>query len=243
VRDYISLTSRALASIHRAARRFTMKHSIVLALAVCACTAPARVSPQTPNQSVPELAARRAQMIQWLHEYREAGIYPSDAAGMPASVFRDANGVRCPMAELIHKSGRDDLVDAVATQANALRLADVHSGPLYDWMTHSGLTLQEIAMVQGAMNIDMGPLEYIPQNREIIMASALGQVRGHLDTAEVALRDGTAAGLTALAALAPSEKTKGPIVPAQLAAAAQSQHVVLAPQRSRAGAWIVRVRN
>jgi len=174
-----------------------MKHSILAAIALCACTP--RPAAQAPAQSVPELAARRAQMIQWLHEYKEAGVYPTDDAGMPLSVFRDARGVRCPMAELIHKSGRDDLVDAVVAQDNALRLADVHSGPLHDWMVQSGLTLEEIAMVQGAMNIDFQPLEYVPERREILQASARGQVRGHLATAEVALRDNTAHSLAALA--------------------------------------------
>lgn len=184
--------------------------ALVPGLVLAACTA--RPAAQSPRP-IAELAARRAQMIQWLHEYKEAGVYPIDGAGMPLSVFRDARGVRCPMAELIHKSGRDDLVDAVAAQANDLRLADVHAGPLYDWMMESGLTLPEIAMVQGAMNVDLGPLEYVPEQREILQASARAEVRGHLATAEVALRDNTAAGLERIAA-APHRPTAGAIVPA-----------------------------
>jgi len=202
-----------------------------LALVVSACAA--RQSPAvtevTDVADVADLAARRAQMIQWLHEYKEAGVYPTDDAGMPLSVFRDARGVRCPMAELIHKSGRDDLLDAVVAQANDLRLADVHAGPLYDWMLDSGLTLPEIAMVQGAMNIDFQPLEYQPEQREILQASARAEVRGHLATAEVALRDNTAAGLARIAAV-PHRPTKGPIVPAGITRSPQPVRVVVGRQ-------------
>ena len=192
-----------------------------LALVVSACAA--RQAPKAAE--VADLAGRRAQMIQWLHEYKEAGVYPTDDAGMPLSVFRDARGVRCPMAELIHKSGRDDLVDAVAAQANDLRLADVHAGPLHDWMMESGLTLPEIAMVQGAMNVDF----YVPeQPREILQASARAEVRGHLATAEVALRDNTAAGLERIAA-APHRPTRGSIVPAGIKP--QVPRIVVLPAR------------
>src|SRR5262245_58497623 len=77
-----------------------------------------------PNagHSVSELAGRRAQMIDWIHEYREAGVYPTDDLGRPASVFQDARGVRCPMADLIFRSGHADLVEAVAKEHNAVRL-------------------------------------------------------------------------------------------------------------------------
>jgi len=206
-------------------------------LVLAACTArPAAQSPKPTD--VAELAARRAQMIQWLHEYKEAAVYPTDDAGMPLSVFRDARGVRCPMAELIHKSGRDDLVNTVVAQANDLRLADVHAGPLYDWMMESGLTLPEIAMVQGAMNVDFGPLEYVPEQREILQASARAEVRGHLATAEVALRDNTAAGLERIAA-ASHRPTAGPIVPG---VRPQPVRIGMVP-RQRGRAFVVPVRN
>lgn len=147
----------------------------------------------TPEPTA-QLAARRAQIIGWLHDYREAGSYPVDDAGMPLSAFTDSRGVRCPMAEMIHKSGRDDLVAAVTAEANTVRLADVHSGPLYDWMLASGLTQDEIALVQGAMEISYAP--FIEQTHEVQMVAARAAVRAKLEVAEVALRNGTAASLT-----------------------------------------------
>jgi len=130
---------------------------------------------------------RRAKLIDWLHDYRVAGVFPSD--GMrPISVFVDARGVRCPMAEMIHLSGRDDLVEAVHRKNNTLRLATVHSGPLFDWILDSGLTQEEVALVQGAMTIE--------ESRWMIESPsasqlAIANVTGKLEMAEAALRSAT----------------------------------------------------
>ncbi|HEX5059667.1 MAG TPA: hypothetical protein VFV99_09925 [Kofleriaceae bacterium] len=131
-------------------------------------------------------------MISWLRDYYEAGVYPTDEGGRPISVFKDARGVRCPMAELIARSGHEDLVDEIAAIDNKMRLADVKDGPVFDWMAESGLTIEEIAMVQGAMDIDYTWMRQQPNieiqrqpNGEIILAR--GQVRGRLETAVTAL--------------------------------------------------------
>jgi len=197
------------------------KQAILMTMLLAACSTTSRAPAPTPAVAEPaaatvaELAARRAQMIEWLHEYEQAGVFPTDAAGMPLSVFRDARGVRCPMAELIHRSGRDDLVDAVAREANALRLADVHDGPLYAWMMRSGLTQDEIAMVQGAMTIDeMRMMRELPV-QDLRIASANGVVHGKLETAEIALRNATAHSVSVAAARLPAARAHaaGPVVP------------------------------
>jgi len=187
-----------------------MKRTILF-LMLAACGGSTAGKPQTAIQPVADLAGRRAQMIQWLHEYGDAGAFPTDGAGDVISVFRDTKGVRCPMAELIHRSGRDDLVDAVATTANDLRLADVHGGPLYDWMLQSGLTLKEIELVQGIAQVNYVQidLESVPDR----IAAGRAEVRGHLVTAEKALRDNTAQSLPIVLAGLARTPTAGPIVP------------------------------
>lgn len=178
-----------------------MKHLLVISILLAAChTTTGPVAPTTPD-----LAGRRAQMLAWLHAYAEAGQFPQDADGNPRSVFRDARGVRCPMAELIYRSGHGDLVDQVARTHNDLRLADVHGGPLYAWIVESGLTQQEVAMIQGAMTVEEMKMmaEQRPQLATAINAGAVkrasewGQVKGHLATAEVALKMATPASLAA----------------------------------------------
>ena len=85
----------------------TMTVLLTTILAACAATPRAPTSPTAP------LVERRAQLLRYLDEYVAAGQYPTDDAGMPQSVFVDARGVRCPMAELIWRSGHPELVDAV----------------------------------------------------------------------------------------------------------------------------------
>jgi hypothetical protein len=158
----------------------------ILLLALVACQTAPRSMSSSPAPATAELAARRAQMIAWLRDYGEAGVYPTDALGRPTSVFRDAKGVRCPMAELIHRSGRADLVDQVVTTNNKLRLADVEDGALHDWMMASGLTIEEIAMVQGVPEFNYGQLQFqVESTNQVILAK--GQMRGRIDMAVAAL--------------------------------------------------------
>jgi hypothetical protein len=189
-----------------------MKHLIVFALLCAAC---ATLSPAAaPSSQLGELTRRRDDAISRLHEYREKGVFPTSADGMPLSVFRDAHGVRCPMAQLIHDSGRDDLVNAVVARNNELRLADVHEGPLYDWMLHSGLTLDEIAMVQGALQDDVMSRFRFIENPRMELVAAHARVAGRLEMAETALRNATPHILASIAALADAPHVStGPVVP------------------------------
>jgi hypothetical protein len=163
---------------------------LVLALSACSITPkPVAAPPVAASVDVPvsnELALRRGRLISWLHDYRVAGVFPTDDKG-PISVFVDAHGVRCPMAEMIHLSGRDDLVEAVHRENNAVRLADVHSGPLYNWMLSSGLTQEEVALVQGAMNLDQQQRFFIEGTSELATAN----IEGKLEMAEAALESAT----------------------------------------------------
>lgn len=217
-------------------------------LAGCSTThaTPAAASPATVAETTPllELAQRRATVIGWLHDYREAGVFPHDAAGLPASVFQDAAGVRCPMAELLHKSGRDDLVAAVAKEANGVRLAEVHAGPLHAWMLASGLTQEEIAMVQGAMNISFDWMPPEEAGSPILAGNAA--VRAKLEIAEIALRDNTAPSLAAAAKRLPaharpealaSTRIAGAVVPDAAIPRVVLQAVRPSMQRMRVGRY------
>jgi len=212
-----------------------MNRTVMLSLVLAAGCATASASPpMSPAHTAVELAARRAQVLEWLREYRLAGAYPTDASGRPLSVFVDAKGVRCPMAELIHKSGRDDLVEAVTKEGNAVRLADVHDGPLHDWMLASGLTQDEIDLVQGAANIDFGWM----QNQEwtIQVAQGTAEVRGKLETAELALRQGTAHSLEVALGRLPPSRTPEELAHAKIAGKVLSAQAIAAQPKPSAGA-------
>jgi hypothetical protein len=174
-------------------------------------------TPATANVAATEtaeLAARRIQMLEYLHDYTEAAQFPTDDAGLPRSVFVDSKGIRCPMAELIYRSGHADLVEAVAREHNQVRLSEVNEGPLLAWMQSSGLTRDEIDLIQGVADLDMVWLQEAPSQETIL---ARGQVRGRLESAERAIRNGTAHSLEVAVAALPN----GKVPEAKLAAGAK----------------------
>jgi hypothetical protein len=107
------------------------------------------------------------------------------------------------MAELIFRSGHPDLVQAVALEHNKVRLADVNEGPLLAWMQSSGLTRDEINLIQGAADIDYMWMQEMQMESEATIL-ARGQIRGRLETAERSLRDGTPHSLEVAVAALPN---------------------------------------
>jgi hypothetical protein len=95
------------------------------------------------------LAEIRAHNLAAFHAYATAGVYPSNVYKPGAlNVWRDQDGHFCAAATIIRASGEIELTDRVAEQTNFIRLADVTSGPLMDWMLTSGLTQEELVAIQ-----------------------------------------------------------------------------------------------
>ena len=162
-------------------------------------------APTDPHR---ELADARTVTLDRLHAYLVAEVYPLDELGRPESMFRDPSGRLCAMASLIDGSGRGDLVDEVARTNNHLRLADVHDGPLLDWMLHSGLTQEEIALVQGALEIDYSHLRFQQEPVDPRIAAAVGraEVSDRIRAAEAQLRRDTARSLAVAGGRLPARR-------------------------------------
>lgn len=95
------------------------------------------------------LEERRALNIERLRAYREAGVYPRNrVVDAQANVFVDEDGHHCAVANLMRLDGETDLIAQTAANNNLVVLADVHDGPLNDWMLNSGFTRAEIARIQ-----------------------------------------------------------------------------------------------
>ncbi len=114
--------------------------------------APVVVDPidaMSPAAAKKELARRRSIALARLRAYRQAAIYPRNRGidGL-ANVFIDELGQLCAMAKLIQLSGRQDLVDQIHRENNLIRLGTVTSGPIHAWILRSGLTLEEVALIQ-----------------------------------------------------------------------------------------------
>jgi hypothetical protein len=103
------------------------------------------VSSFTPAQKV-----RRARLIQWLREYRNAATFPkNDRFKVATPFFRDSEGTLCAMAYLIDRSGRRDIVDKVAATRNNAYVRELADDPaLIAWLDSSGLSLAEAARIQ-----------------------------------------------------------------------------------------------
>ena len=99
-----------------------------------------------------KLAEARAVNIAAFVAYERAGVYPSNTtkAG-PLNVWRDADGHLCAAATVIDRSGEHALVRHIGDTDNNLRLATVQDGPVMSWILESGLTQEELVMIQAPM--------------------------------------------------------------------------------------------
>jgi hypothetical protein len=91
---------------------------------------------------------RRANLARF-HAYATAGVYPSNTyrPGL-ANVWRDDAGHYCAAASMIAASGQADLVIETGDRDVFIRLRDVTSGPLHEWILTSGLTRAEVDLIQ-----------------------------------------------------------------------------------------------
>ena len=95
------------------------------------------------------LVAQRAKNLASFRAYQQAGVFPSNTfQDRKLNVWRDDAGHLCAAATIINLSGQTALVTRVAEQNNFLKLGDVTTGPLMDWILTSGFTQAEIAMIQ-----------------------------------------------------------------------------------------------
>ena len=94
--------------------------------------------------------ARRTQLISWLREYRNEAIFPTnDRFSNPTPFFRDKYGVLCAMGYLIDRSGRSDIVNAVAESRNNAYIRELADDPrLIAWLDSAGLSVAEAARIQ-----------------------------------------------------------------------------------------------
>ena len=116
------------------------------------------------------LAEERQTHLARFHEYRKKRVYPHNTyqPGM-LNVWRDADDHLCAIATLVHRDGLDDLVDSLAKDDNNVKTADLTGGPLLDWVLTSGLTQEEVVMIQQPSAADVEEMDraYRAEQRRI----------------------------------------------------------------------------
>lgn len=130
-----------------------------------------------------KLAETRARHLAELRAYWQQGDFPqNEMSPRIANIFRDDIGRLCAVANMIQKDGGNDaLIDQTARDNNMIRLADVESGPLYEWILTSGFTQEEIAMIQ---------VPYMPP-RQMSDMEERARIQERLSDVEERLRDDT----------------------------------------------------
>jgi hypothetical protein len=97
-----------------------------------------------------KLAERRQVMFDRFLAYREGRVYPINE--LPGGGFRhvwvDNYGNLCAAATLISGDWGRDVTIRIGQTDNQLKLADVKTGPVADWILTSGLTHHEIVAIQ-----------------------------------------------------------------------------------------------
>lgn len=136
--------------------------SVLLATSLGACAGTATIAPVKPDVIAPakqldraklrqKLAARRDLNIQRFLAYREARVYPVSSTPGTTHLWFDEAGNLCAAATLISAEWGVEATMRVGEENLNLKLADVTTGPLADWILMSGLTKHEIVAIQAPM--------------------------------------------------------------------------------------------
>ncbi|HEY4243453.1 MAG TPA: hypothetical protein VGM88_26755 [Kofleriaceae bacterium] len=131
-----------------------------------------------------QLIQNRATNLARFRAYVAAGSYPSNTfQPTTLNVWRDNDGHFCAAATIIRASGAVLLVDRVAEQANNIKLGDVKQGPLMDWMLTSGLTQEEIALIQRPFRpVSNAPDPQIIPDRRVAETDRLKKLYAEIDS-------------------------------------------------------------
>jgi hypothetical protein len=145
-------------------RRRWLLGTLLLSLSLGACspaTQPRTVATPKPIVVKPEapaidraklraaLSARRDTVVARFLAYRDAGVYPINTfSDQPEHIWLDAYGHLCAAATLVSEDWGYSAAANVSLENNFIKMADVHDGPLSDWVLTSGLTHHEIVSIQ-----------------------------------------------------------------------------------------------
>jgi hypothetical protein len=102
------------------------------------------------------LAKRRAEHLASFHRFRLTKVYPHNSyePGM-LNVWTDADGHLCAVATMMADAGQAPLVTQTASADNYVRVSQLADGPVLDWVLTSGLTQEEIVMIQAPTEADL----------------------------------------------------------------------------------------
>jgi hypothetical protein len=109
------------------------------------------------NAFTPEAQARRAHLLDELHRYWRAGVFPRNS-GHPFEqhpYFIDHEGRACAVGALVQRSGHEALARRIDRQFHTEYVPNMDDAELLTWAEAHGFTVQELALIQpGYCNCD-----------------------------------------------------------------------------------------
>lgn len=98
----------------------------------------------------PDLQTARARTLSDLRAYYRRGVFPHNDAhpGQHRPAFIDRDGRLCAVAHLLIRSGHADAARHIASVANDYYVRDMAFPELDAWVARSGLSKQELALIQ-----------------------------------------------------------------------------------------------
>jgi len=98
----------------------------------------------------PELQQRRQQMINLFHDYKVAGKFPRnyDYSDQRRPCFIDKDNTICAVGYLVEQTAGRTAAEAINEKFKYDDLLDMNYALVDDWVAESGLTKEEVAMIQ-----------------------------------------------------------------------------------------------
>ncbi len=107
------------------------------------------LSAQPTDALTDDQAANRAEHINVLSRYAEAGSFPVNETSNPFTpIFIDNAGTACAVGHLMIESGSGSLAREISTCENLAYVPEITHPGVLEWVESSGLTLDECALIQ-----------------------------------------------------------------------------------------------
>jgi hypothetical protein len=101
------------------------------------------------SQLSPSLKKQRAKNLDILHSYWQRGLFPvNEMHEGRQPYFIDKVNTYCAVGYLMQKTGGDAIAKEIKATQNFSYLLDIHHPKLMNWVVHSGLSLDELALIQ-----------------------------------------------------------------------------------------------
>jgi hypothetical protein len=100
----------------------------------------------------PALQSKRQDVLDLLHRYRNVGAFPKnyDHKDKRVPCFIDIKGNICAVGYLIEQTGGRALAEAINEKFKYAAILSMHDERIDQWISESGLTREECAMIQPA---------------------------------------------------------------------------------------------